>query len=376
MHNRRRSPVPFRLLRLRPFGATVALVITVALAGCTSQPLRPPGNRSAHNTAHVSASSAARMTAAAAGPANEGTLRSARDTSAFAYVPVEKTNRILEVDRSGLVLWQASVRDPDDVSVTPGGNLLVNEPDRATVVEISRRTGKIIWRYGRAGAPGDGPGQLRLPDDAFRLANGDTLICDSGNARIIEVDHEGKIVWQYGHTRVWGTAPGYLAAPNDAVPLSAGRVLITTEFPPRILEVSHAGQVLWSLAADRQVAVRPPIRKLSDAVPDGTGRYLVAVYGKPGRILELDRYGHVFWSYGPSSGTRMLDHPSAVFPLTNGQVLISDDGHQRVLEVDRSGKLVWVFGGPGRTAGVSDVKPPWPWPVAARVHPGLTSSPR
>ena len=281
----------------------------------------------------------------------------------FFYVPAEASDRILEVDSRGRVVWQATVADPDDVSVTPHGNLVVNEPDRSVVVEISRRTGRVIWHYGHAGVAGSAPGYLRLPDDAFRLPGGDTLICDSGNARVIAVDRAGRIVWQYGHTGVWGTAAGYLAAPNDAVPLPGRRVLITTQFPPRVLEVAWGGRVLWSLAADRQFAVRPVVAELSDAVPVAPGRYVVAVYANPGRILEFGASGHVYWTYGPDAGLGALDHPSAVFPLVGGRFAISDDGHQRVLVVDRAGRVLWVFGGPTQTPGVSDVKPAEPWPT-------------
>ncbi|MDA8051592.1 MAG: PQQ-binding-like beta-propeller repeat protein [Rhodospirillales bacterium] len=285
----------------------------------------------------------------------------------FVYVPIEDANRIVELNAAGQVIWQAPVRDPDDVSVTPAGNLLVNEPDLACVVELDRRTGRVLWHYGHAGHPGSAPGFLRQPDDSFRLADGTTLISDSGNQRVIRVDPAGRIVWQYGHTGRWGTAPGYLAAPNDAVPLRNGNILITTEYPPRVLEVTPAGAVRWSLALDRLPSIRPAVRRASDAVPTGKpDRYLVAVYERPGRILELDHLGRVHWSYGPATGPGALDHPSAVIGLPDGNILISDDGHDRVLMVNHGGRVLWHYGNPRLTPGVSDVKPVSPWPIAPR----------
>ncbi|MCG2768869.1 MAG: hypothetical protein ABIK79_13120 [Chloroflexota bacterium] len=46
---------------------------------------------------------------------------------------------------------------------------------------------QIIWWYGG----------MDLPYDANRLVNGNTLISDSRNSRVIEVDSAGLIVWEY-----------------------------------------------------------------------------------------------------------------------------------------------------------------------------------
>ncbi len=309
-------------------------------------------------------------TTAAAASAGGGEPAAASSSAPFVYVPIEDANRIVELDHSGHVIWEAPATAPDDVSVTPDGNLLVNAPDRSIVVEISRRTGKEIWRYGHDKRPGSAPGFLRLPDDSFRLLDGTTLICDSGNHRVIRVDPAGRIVWQYGHTGVRGSAPGYLEAPNDAVPLAQGDVLITTEYPPRIFEVTAGKKVVWSLALDHLKGLHRAILRASDAVPTGVpDRYLVADYEKRGRILELDHEGRVTWSYGPKSGPGALDHPSAVSPLPDGRILISDDGHDRVLMVDRAGHLLWSYGNKKATPGVSDVKPVVPWPVTKAAAP-------
>jgi DNA-binding beta-propeller fold protein YncE len=54
------------------------------------------------------------------------------------------------------------------------------------------------------------------------LADGDVLVVDSGNDRVIVLDPKtDAIVWQYGHTGIAGTRPGYLDEPLSAtlVPL-------------------------------------------------------------------------------------------------------------------------------------------------------------
>ena len=67
-------------------------------------------------------------------------------------------------------------------------------------------------------------------------------------------------------------------------------------------EITPRGKVVWS--------VQLPISYPSDPQQLGADRYLVADYASPGGIFEFNRAGKILWSYRPSSGNRMLDHPS------------------------------------------------------------------
>ena len=62
------------------------------------------------------------------------------------------------------------------------------------------------------------------------------------------------------------------------------------------------GKLVWS--------VQLPIEYPSDPQQLGPDRYLVADYTRPGGIYEFNRAGKILWSYHPSSGNRMLNHPS------------------------------------------------------------------
>lgn len=75
--------------------------------------------------------------------------------------------------------------------------ILVADSENDRVVEYAKENGEWVrtWEVG-------GPGQLNWPRDADRLPNGNTLITDSLNHRVIEVTPQGKIVWEYYAT--WG----------------------------------------------------------------------------------------------------------------------------------------------------------------------------
>jgi outer membrane protein assembly factor BamB len=73
------------------------------------------------------------------------------------------------------------------------GTLLVADSENDRVVEVDAETGDIVWRY-----DGTGTGQkLAWPRDADRLPNGNTLITDSRNFRLVEVGPNGSVVWSY-----------------------------------------------------------------------------------------------------------------------------------------------------------------------------------
>ncbi|MFB6193557.1 MAG: aryl-sulfate sulfotransferase, partial [Halobaculum sp.] len=85
-----------------------------------------------------------------------------------------------------------------DWLMSESGNptILVADSENDRVVEYAKRDGEWVktWELGT--------GQLAWPRDADRLPNGNTLIVDSLNHRVIEVTPQGRIVWEYYAT--WG----------------------------------------------------------------------------------------------------------------------------------------------------------------------------
>jgi hypothetical protein len=72
-----------------------------------------------------------------------------------------------------------------------------------------------------------GAAALDHPSLALPLPNGDFLVNDDFNDRVIVIDpRTNRVVWQYGHTGVAGNAPGYLSRP-DGVDLAPPAALLT-----------------------------------------------------------------------------------------------------------------------------------------------------
>jgi DNA-binding beta-propeller fold protein YncE len=128
-----------------------------------------------------------------------------------------------EMSLGGHVAWSANppgVAYPSDTNeVYPGRYLTADYADSGQVVEFGTQ-GRPLWRLGGFNKP-----SLALP-----LPNGDILLNDDFNHRVVVVDpRTSRIVWQYGHTGIAGQAPGYLNDP-DGVDL----------VPPDSLLVTHA----------------------------------------------------------------------------------------------------------------------------------------
>jgi outer membrane protein assembly factor BamB len=71
--------------------------------------------------------------------------------------------------------------------------LLAADSENNRIVEIDIDTGTVLWTY-NARETKQG---LVWPRDADRLPNGNTLITDSRNFRVLEIDPNGTVVWQY-----------------------------------------------------------------------------------------------------------------------------------------------------------------------------------
>jgi outer membrane protein assembly factor BamB len=109
-------------------------------------------------------------------------------------------------------VYQAPVSYASDPQLTRKGNIIVADYTRpGGVVILNRHTGAVMWSY----RPASGPGMLDHPSLAAMLPNGDVIVGDDFNDRVVVIDPRTKrIVWQYGHTAVGGTAPGYLHVPD------------------------------------------------------------------------------------------------------------------------------------------------------------------
>lgn len=205
--------------------------------------------------------------------------------------------RLAIIDGDGTVSWEMPWGGIHDIHLLPNGHILTRQ-GRSSVVEINPETRQVVWKYDAATQNGNAGKRMEV--HAFeRLADGTTMIAESGIGRIIEVSRDGKLKRQIALVR---------DKPNAH---SDTRLVRST----------------------------------------GTGSYLVA-HEADGKVREYDRKtGKVIWEYevpmfgkqakgghGPEAfGNRLF----AALRLKNGNTLIATGNGHSVLEVTRDKKIVW-----------------------------------
>jgi len=289
--------------------------------------------------------------------ASTATVRASR-FGAGLLIADRGNGRLLFVDDKGKVLWRFPVRGSlapgqrfaaDDAFISPDGKTIVaNEEQHEVIVRIDIATRKVIWQYGHFDRAGSGRGQLHTPDDAYPLANGDIIVADIENCRILQIAPDKHVVHQWGRTGVCvDRAPWTYGRPNGDTPLPDGGILITEIKDSRVVRLSASGRVLF----DFHVPVRYP----SDAQLMRNGNVLVADYSSPGQVVIMSPTGHLVWRYAPTSGVRRLDHPSLAVELADGTIALNDDFRHRIVVIDpRTDRIVWQYGHTdrrGTTAG-------------------------
>lgn len=281
----------------------------------------------------------------------------AKDTAALGGYDVliadRGNNRILEVTPDKRIVWEYTFTGlprngfgADDAFFTDGGKTIsVNLERYHTIALIDFNTKKVLWEYGTPNKAGKGQNQLNSPDDAFKLPNGDVMVADIKNCRVIEIAPDKSIVRQYGKTGVC-TGPDTLGAPNGDTPLSNGHVLISNIISKTVVELDENWKNIFSM--------KVPLKYPSDPQLTKAGNILLAEYTNPGKIIEISRQGNVVWEYDGEDGVR-LNFPSLAIELPNGNILSNDDMNHRVIVIDKqTKKIIWQYGvtnKPGRRDG-------------------------
>jgi hypothetical protein len=159
-------------------------------------------------------------------------------------------NRIIEVNYAKEIVWQYPGSDtnaadqlnaPNSAEMLANGNVLIADQGNSRALEVTSAD-KIVKTFSAGGT-------VNILAFASRLTNGDTLLTDSGNSRIVEVDANDQVVWQYFTTN---TAPtdgaGLMSvaapAPTRAVRLANGDTLISDQLNNRVIRVNSSGNIV------------------------------------------------------------------------------------------------------------------------------------
>lgn len=112
-------------------------------------------------------------------------------------------NRVIAVDRSTKEIeWTLGEQDDRSILFRQHDPVVIEREPLTVLVGDSRNNRVVEYRrvdgrWERTWAFGEG---LNWPRDADRLPNGNTLVTDTGNDRVVEISPDGTVVWQYETT--------------------------------------------------------------------------------------------------------------------------------------------------------------------------------
>ncbi|MGZ0170397.1 MAG: beta-propeller domain-containing protein [Planctomycetales bacterium] len=204
--------------------------------------------------------------------------------------------RIAIIDRKGDIEWEYKIGSLHDLHVLPTGNVLF-QTSMTRLLEVDPKTDKVVWEYDSASSNGNKGRPVQV--HAFqRLADGVTMIAESGPARIIEVDKSGKLLKEVA---LKVDHPHVHRDTRLARKIDNGNYLVCHEADGTVREYDSSGKVVWG--------------------------YEVPLFGKePKRGHGLEAFGNQCFS---------------VLRLKNGNTLIGTGNGHSILEVTPKKKIVW-----------------------------------
>ena len=276
------------------------------------------------------------------------------------------------------IMALASAASADNMKLNRGfnenGNILIADQFNNRVIETDT-AGKIIWSFGLG--PNDFSARSIIGvNDAQRVGQF-TLMAGTGTPagvipqapdgvpddRVILVDPKGKIVWQYGQFGQAGSGPNLLDTPVQCTWLPNDHVLITDQANNRIIEVNLAKKIVWQYPGSNTNDADQLNGPNSAELLDN-GHILIADQGN-NRAIEVTRGDHIVRTFTVGGTANTVAFASR---LKNGDTLLTDAGNSRIVEVDANDNVIWQY--------FTDTDPfsvPAPLPTrAVRLHNGDT----
>ena len=257
--------------------------------------------------------------------------------------------RIAIVDAAGKIEWEHQIADLHDLHRLPDGNILA-QLSWTRIVEIDPRTDKIVWEYDAKKSNGNDKKPLEV--HAFqRLADGVTLIAESGPARLIEVDRDGKLL---------RTVKLQVANPRPHTDtrlvrkLDSGNYLVCHESEGAVREYDATGKVVWDFPV--------PLfgqKPRGGHGPEAWGNSVFAALRLPnGNTLVSTGNGHSVLEVTPKLDIvwhlKQDDLPgiklawvTTLQVLPNGNIVLGNchagPDHPQIVEITRDKRVVWTF---------------------------------
>jgi N-acetylneuraminic acid mutarotase len=250
--------------------------------------------------------------------------------------------QLAEPGKSVMVARFTSTASPAALTAAPpfDGEMLIADRGNNRLILVT--AGKqVLWGFPSLEHPAP-PQGFYFPDDAFFAKHGTRIITNEEDQdTILEISYpSGQVTGSYGHPNQPGTSPGYLNQPDDAYLLADGRITVADAKNCRILflnpdfsyqsAIGHTGRCQHDIPTD--VAYPNGDTPLQD------GNFLVSeIIGS--YVDEVTGSGQVVWSL-----KLPIAYPSDPQQLGPDLYLIADYSRPGgIYEFTREGRIVWSY---------------------------------
>jgi hypothetical protein len=238
-------------------------------------------------------------------------------------------NRLLEVNRSGKIVWEHKPPSTAVIfQVLPNNNVLYAFGGNPTGVREINRKEEEVWKF-----ISKSPQVLGCE----RLANGNTLVAEQGPPKALEVNRQGQIVRS---TPLHTSHEHFHQQVRSVHQLPNGNILAAHEGEGAIREVDREGKIVWEYTG---------IPMAGEAIRLPNGNTIIAC-GTQKRVIEVTPEKQIAWEFGASDAPELnLTWIFSVQRLKNGNLVIGNflRGQEgkgaHAFEVTRSKKVLWAW---------------------------------
>ncbi|OQB28119.1 MAG: Serine/threonine-protein kinase PknD [Chloroflexi bacterium ADurb.Bin180] len=220
-------------------------------------------------------------------------------------------------------------QEPWGIAVAPDGHVYVADTWNHRIEKFDAQ-GRFVATWGTFGDTGGllgAPDVLYGPRDIAVTPDGNLIVSDTGNKRLIKFSPEGTFIAQWGGG---GSLPGQFLEPCGVAVDAAGNIYVADVWNHRIQKLSADG-VYQSQIAVVGWESESPVNK-----PYLVADQFASVYvTQPDyhRVVKFDSSGRVLSVWGlMGTDERSLNTPSDITLDAQGNVYVVDSGNNRVVK--------------------------------------------
>ena len=259
--------------------------------------------------------------------------------------------KVAIVNQKGEVEWEVPCgHNSHDIAALPNGNFLLHTAPNK-IVEMTPAK-EIVWEWvSKPVAPYNGPVEIH---GFQRLKGGLTMIAETGNLRILEVDKSGKIV---KIVPITVERPDWHRDTRRVRKIENGNYLVCHEGLGIVREYDSAGKIVWEHKLD--LNNQPPTGghdghgvSVFNALRLPNGNTLIGG-GNNNRVYEVTPDNQIVWSVERDELKRPDGRPihlcwiTSVQRLPNGHTVFGNTHagpeNPQIIEITRDKKVVWML---------------------------------